>query len=108
MLGIKSNQRLGGCGEEEENMTPEAQRIAIPIRRHIDCVWHECQICMSDHEALANYFEETIGYRTKTDWLGKYRQWLDANNIPAEVNGWASRQAFDPKNVKAFVLHCSE
>ena len=75
--------------------------LAAPVRRHPDCAESDCQTCLDDHQALADFIESKIGY--SLDWLGEYRAYLDAKKIPAEVNGWASRQAFDEKNVSAFI-----
>ena len=40
---------------------------------------------------------------TGVDWLNRYRIWLDKNNIPAETNGWASKEAFNSKNIFNFI-----
>ena len=77
--------------------------LAAPVRRHPDCAESDCQICMTDHHYLGLYIGLKSGGSMLTDWLGKYRTWLDKKGIPAEVNGWASRQAFDEKNVSAFI-----
>lgn len=41
--------------------------------------------------------------RRRTDILCEYRRWLDANGIPAEVDGWPSPEAYNQQNVNAFV-----
>ncbi len=87
-------------GKEQATLAP-ATLLGIPVRRHPDCAKSDCEICLNDHESLAKYFQAKIG--GCQDWLGAYRKWLDAETIPAEVNGWASRQAFDEKNVSAFI-----
>ncbi len=75
--------------------------ITVPVRRHPDCADDDCPTCLEDHEALADYVRAQMG--CAGDWLRLYRLWLDAHDIPAEVNGWASRQAFDAGNIKAFL-----
>jgi hypothetical protein len=77
------------------------QTLAAPVRRHPDCAEDDCRTYLDDHTALAAYIQERIG--GCNDWLMQYRKWLDAEGILAEVNGWASRQAFDEKNVSAFI-----
>lgn len=89
----KQNERDGGI--------VSSAVLAAPVRRHHNCAESDCRTCLDDHQALADYLQEKIG--GCQDWLGEYRKWLDANGIPAEVNGWASRQAFDEKNVSAFI-----
>ena len=93
---IQSN---GGAQEAGRSSLHEV--LAAPVRRHPDCAESGCQTCLDDHQALADFIEAKIGY--SRDWLGEYRAYLDAKHIPAEVNGWASRQAFDEKNVSAFI-----
>ena len=89
-----------GNGKGQQTLAP-AGLLAAPVRRHPDCAESGCQTCLDDHQALADFIESKIGY--SRDWLGEYRAYLDAKHIPAEVNGWASRQAFDEKNVSAFI-----
>ena len=86
---------------ERQRALSSATLLTAPVRRHPDCAESVCQTCLDDHQALADFIEAKIGY--SRDWLGEYRAYLDAKEIPAEVNGWASRQAFDEKNVSAFI-----
>ena len=86
--------------DAQSGLSP-APLLAAPVRRHPDCAESDCQTCLDDHQALADFIESKIGY--SRDWLGEYRAYLDAKKITAEVNGWASRQAFDGKNVSAFI-----
>lgn len=72
----------------------------VPVRRHPDCKDDSCPTCFADHAALAEYIREQSGIR---DGLSQYRKWLDDSGIPAEVNGWASHQAFDPNTVRSFI-----
>lgn len=78
--------------------------LAAPVRRHPDCAESDCDVCLHDHNHLGLYIGLKCGGSLLTDWLGEYRKWLDKQGIPAEVNGWASRQAFDGKNVSAFCV----
>ena len=89
-------------GQRQPALSP-ASVLAAPVRRHPDCAESDCQICLDDHHYLGLYIGLNIGGSMLTDWLGKYRAWLDKKGIPAEVNGWASRQAFDKENVSAFI-----
>jgi hypothetical protein len=50
---------------------------------------------------LAKYFERNLG--KNWDWLCEYRKWLDTKGIPAEVNGWASAEAFNISNALTFI-----
>ena len=74
---------------------------SIPKRRHPDCKNDDCKVCLEDHRALELYFLSQLW--RGPDWLGEYRTWLDKHKIPAEANGWGSREAFDPTNINAFV-----
>lgn len=82
-------------------MNTQQPEIAPPIRRHPGCDSCNCEICFEDHNRLQDYFEKVFGL--KNDWLSWYRRWLDENKIPSEVNGWASPEAFDKKNIEAFI-----
>jgi len=55
--------------------------------------------------ALARYlFEQTDAPRATTDILQEYRNWLDANGIPAETeHGWATSNAFGEAVLSRFL-----
>jgi hypothetical protein len=36
-------------------------------------------------------------------WLSEYRKWLEANDVPAEEDGWPSTQAYDDHHINLFV-----
>lgn len=74
----------------------------IPTRRHPNCKDSNCSVCLDDHDKLLKYFQQRLG-QPHQDFLRLYRKWLDDNEIPAEVNGWGSKEAFDPKNIELFV-----
>lgn len=44
-----------------------------------------------------------LGTHVRGDWLSAYRDWLDANAIPAEDDGYPSTQAYDDHNINLFV-----
>ena len=77
-------------------------KAPLPDRRHPNCKEPLCHACLEDHTALKYYFTEALNIPGQ-DWLGRYRMWLDENNIHAEANGWGSCEAFDPKNIEAFI-----
>jgi hypothetical protein len=79
----------------------KTSKDTFPVRRHPVCRRVACDECFEDHMLLQKYFEERLG-RDK-DWLGRYRRYLEDNDIPAEVEGWMSPQAFDRLNADAFV-----
>lgn len=81
-----------------------SETTSIPKRQHENCDNYECKVCLADHSALAEYFQYRLK-NAKEDWLMQYRRWLDANEIPAETNGWASKEAFAKENVDAFIDH---
>ena len=78
----------------------------FPTRAHLDCPLDYCRVCLDDHMALDNYIETASGANRRFhDFLGEYRTWLDAHNIPAEgADGWGTLQTFDKANVDAFIF----
>jgi hypothetical protein len=73
-----------------------------PALRHKNCQDTECQACLEDHKRLEVHFANAINRRA--DWLGEYHGWLSDNGIKNETEfGWASSEAFDPKNIQAFI-----
>lgn len=61
---------------------------------------------LSEMDSLLHRFREALGCcEHGSDWLGKYRSWLDKNGIPAEVDGWPSPEAKDEANIAAFIAH---
>ena len=81
---------------------------ATPRRRHRDCEEPDCRICLDDHSALLAYFEREIGHSSRSDWLGRYRSWLDAHGIPAETHGWGSREAWTETYIAEFIREFRE
>ena len=89
--------------DEAEREAQEMGDDGVPVRRHPDCDLAYCETCLADHTALARYLRRAVGFGPSVDALESYRSWLDRNGIPAETNGWASREAFSPKTVERFV-----
>jgi len=85
-------------------VSEQKEQMNIPIRRHLDCNDDNCLICLQDHDYLDNYFYHHLNNLCPPkDWLGEYRKWLDENEIPSEINGWASRESFIEKNIARFI-----
>lgn len=74
----------------------------FPKRKHPNCKNPDCLICLYDHQHLERFFKQIFNY--DTDWLSKYRNWLDDHHINSETNGWASKEAYHTDNIKQFIL----
>ena len=74
-----------------------------PEQRHPNCTNDRCKTCLQDADNLMIYLEGATG-DTWHDLLGKYRSWLDNNDIYAETeHGWPSINVYLPENIDAFV-----
>lgn len=56
---------------------------------------------MAHAENLKARLEKELG--NNTDVLSSYRRFLDESNIPAELEGWPTEEAYDEKNIKEFI-----
>ena len=71
---------------------------------HPNCQMSRCQFCLADHERLGHLLDELCHTSNKVDHLGKYHKWLSDNGIEPETEwGWATPEAFEDKNITAYV-----
>jgi len=77
----------------------------VAVQRHINCDNTRCYVCLEDTCTLETELAERTCLEKKyCDHLGKYRTWLDHNNIPAETeHGWFTEEVFYEENISNYV-----
>jgi hypothetical protein len=76
-----------------------------PVQRHTFCQMDYCETCLEDHMALEKYLDDKCKSSYPTDFLGKYRTFLDEHlsHCPETQTGWAHPACFEPHNIDAFI-----
>ena len=74
------------------------------ILHHNNCHIPKCFVCISSADNLEKYLHQEIDTENKIDVLGKYRSWLDFNDIISEnESGWILPSAYEHTNIKSFI-----